>query len=1277
MKFFSAVMNYIPQQRGPAGIRILLLTLALVAGVFVQSAKADAIKTVGNTNADYATLGAAFTAINIGSITGAITLQIISGTSEGASAVLNASGGSASYTSVTIYPTVTSCYITGNLLAPLIDLNGADNVTINGSLNGGNTGTDLFIRNQNTTSSSVEQGSTIRFINDATNNTVKYCNIWGSETNNYLGILLFSTTTGTTGNDGNTIDHNNITCDPTVGYRPYNAIYSSGTSGKANSENTISNNNIYNFIAFGSSYSTGINLASNNTAWTISGNSFYETYTLSPSNYSALYFLMISSGINYTITGNYFGGSAPLCAGTALTKTATQNNPFYAMYLSFETGTASSIQGNTIKNISWSNSGNYGFYGMDILAGSVNIGTVTGNTIGAATGTDSINYSAGATDGNFYGIYNISTGITDCQNNTIGSITTANSAGGATNFYGIYRTVSGGTTTISTNTIGSLSTANSINATSASSAASQTVYGIRCSATGANTISGNTIANLTNATSYNTGSVVTGLYYNVGLTASTVSKNFITSLAATVGSTTANIYGVQIATGYAGATTWSNNIISLGGNTITTIYGIYETGVAGQNNNLYFNTVYINGTPASGALNSYALYSEGINNNTRDFRNNIFDNARSNSGATGKHYAAYFYTNPSGTGLTQNYNDYYAPGTGGVLGYFSGSDITTLALWKTATTQDANSLNTNPSFANAGGTSAANYIPSAALPGTTITGYATDYAGTTRAATPTMGAYEWQDLTKTWTGSTSTDWNTSGNWSPISAPISSANVIIPSAPSNQPIVNEAPGTPAICNNLTINSGAVLTIAPGKALTVSGTLTNSAGNSGIIIQSTVAGTGSLMHNTAGINATIQRYIAGSATLTNNVYHLVSVPLTAAAAPTSNLFAGSYLYYFDETQTNPVDNGWVNMGISTTNSLNVTRGYMVYYPGASQTYNFAGLMNNGSFTATTSFTSGAAASNKGINLVPNPYPSSIDWNAASGWTKIYIYDAVYVWNTANYASYVNGVETLGGSRYIAPGQAFFVYAVVPSPVLTMDNNVRVHNSVSFLKNNETIADLLRIHADAGTYSDEIVVRFADGATTGFDGEWDAYKMIGGEDAPQMSSVTADNINLAINSLPLSAEPVTVPLDFTLNSNSDVTFTASGMASFNPATTIYLEDKTLSKMVNLKAGPVYTFNYQTGSASDRFVLHLNGVTGVKENTAAVSGRAFISNGRIYLDLPSMQGHLASITVYNAIGQVIRSQSQMINGISSIEAPLSTGVYIIHVATASQNFVTKVINK
>ena len=176
----------------------------------------------------------------------------------------------------------------------------------------------------------------------------------------------------------------------------------------------------------------------------------------------------------------------------------------------------------------------------------------------------------------------------------------------------------------------------------------------------------------------------------------------------------------------------------------------------------------------------------------------------------------------------------------------------------------------------------------------------------------------------------------------------------------------------------------------------------------------------------------------------------------------------------------------MGTSTTNPLTVTRGYMIYYPaGSNTTYSFTGPMNNGSLTATTSYTTTAGAVNKGFNLVPNPYPSAIDWEA-SAWTKTNIDNAIYVWNsgvsTTNYASYINGSSTNGGSRYIAPGQSFFVHANALSPALTMDNNVRLHNSVSFLKNDSILPDLLKIHADAVGASDEIVVRFADGATAG---------------------------------------------------------------------------------------------------------------------------------------------------------------------------------------------------
>jgi hypothetical protein len=340
-----------------------------------------------------------------------------------------------------------------------------------------------------------------------------------------------------------------------------------------------------------------------------------------------------------------------------------------------------------------------------------------------------------------------------------------------------------------------------------------------------------------------------------------------------------------------------------------------------------------------------------------------------------------------------------------------------------------------------------------------------------------------------------------------------------------------------------------------------------------------------------------------------------------------------------------------------------------------------MNNGSFTATTSYTSTAASGNQGFNLVPNPYPSAIDWLALSGWTKTYIDNSVYVWNSAvsisQYATFVNGAGTNGGSQYISPGQAFFVHANASGPVLFMNNSVRLHNTVLFLKKDSILPNLLKIHADAGGGSDEIVVRFADGATTGFDGQWDAFKMSGGENAPQMYTVTADGIDLAVNRLPLSASEVVIPLNFSFNAATDISFTASGMESFSPSTIIYLEDKSLSKMVNLKQEPVYTFSYQAGSAADRFTLHFNGILGISENNTSISGKAFISNGRIYIEVPSMQGQLSDITLYDMLGQLIRRQEKPVNGIISIEAPLAQGVYIVSVSSEGRNFITKVINK
>jgi hypothetical protein len=756
--------------------------------------------TSGSSTGYYLTLKTAFDAINAGIHQGAITIYITGSTIETASAYLRASGsGSAIYTSVNIYPTVSGLTISGNLDAPLIDLNGANNVTINGSLNGANAGKDLTITNTSTTNSTST--STIRFVGGAASNTVKYCTLNGSSTATYPsegGVLLFSSGGN---NSNNIIDNNNIT--NAGGNRPINAIYSYGGSGFTNSGNTISNNNIYDFFNAGVS-SQGIYIWNYSSNWSITGNDFYETTTFAPTGTFTYYAICIDggSGNNFTVTDNFIGGSASDHTGT-FTLNSAQSHTFYGIYLRVVTTTASSVQNNTIKSIASTSTSDRPFFGMSIYGGNVNIGTVTGNTIGSTTGNGSITLTNSTSNStNSYGIYS-TMGTADIQKNNIGSITTVGSETVGHSFYGIY--TAGGIYTISNNTIGSTDdlTTNSIWAsspttgsqyisgignsgsaiisgnivsklTNAGTGTYGRMDGITSSHSGINTVTNNTVHDLTSAlntsdeavrgiylfsstaavqtisgnTIYNLSNTntslkgyVTGIYHweTTTTSASIVSKNFIYNLSVSASSTAATIYGIYI---LGGAATYSNNMISLGGNTPTTIYGIYERGTSG-NNNLYFNTVYIGGVPTSGSNKSYALYSE-YNTNTRDFRNNIFMNARTNgedNEATGKHYSVYFATSGS-TGLTQNNNDYYATAAAGnFLGYFNGADVITLDAWKTATGQDGYSTNKSVNFVSAtdlhlsGGS-----IGDFSLTGTPIDGITTDYFGTTRNVTyPYMG----------------------------------------------------------------------------------------------------------------------------------------------------------------------------------------------------------------------------------------------------------------------------------------------------------------------------------------------------------------------------------------------------------------------------------------------------------------------------------------------------------------------------------------------------------
>lgn len=798
-------------------IRSLALAFVLMCHL-TGYAQISLTATSATTSGSYTTLKAAFDAINAGTHKGVITIMINASTTETASASLIGSASSSSsspyYTSVSIYPTTTGLSISGNIAgAPLINLNGADNVTIDGRVNA--TGSTKSLTISNTSTSNTTSTSTIQFINDSKSNNVRYCTLQGSSADAYSGIIFISQSSSGSGNDNITIDNNDIT--NAGGNRPVNGLYAEGAFGRVNDNNTISNNNFYDFLNPGVA-SKGIAISTNNSTFSITGNSFYETTSFNSTAAVTYHVISIdagggSGGNGFTVSNNYIGGSATQCGGSAWTKTGN-NNLFHALLMLTATGTANNVQGNVVRNISWTNSGSANFLCFSIgnltsgaTAAAVNIGTTSGNTIGATTGTGSIQLTAGASGANFYGISINTSGTVDCQNNGIGAVTTSNASANATNFFGISRQTGTGSATISNNTVGSTSTASSIQTNAASTSNAQTVIGIRNAAGGTVIISGNTIANLVNATSntnaatlgnimginvingtatisnntlrdlsianantaanenssimgivvwdntdgnaktvsgntiYNLSNTytsfagsVTGIHYSGSTTASTVQGNFIHSLSVTgTSSTLASIYGIRI---FLGATTYSNNIISLGGNTRTEIYGIFQYGPATYNNNLYYNTVYLSGNLVSGATNkSYALYSTGISN-TRDFRNNVLMNARSTANGSNLHYAMYL--DASGGTITCNYNNYYVSGTGGKLGYF-GADKGVLPIVTGGTGNDANSINHDPVF-SATGTTATDYTATAPNLAQDIAAITIDYAGTTRSSPSTMGA---------------------------------------------------------------------------------------------------------------------------------------------------------------------------------------------------------------------------------------------------------------------------------------------------------------------------------------------------------------------------------------------------------------------------------------------------------------------------------------------------------------------------------------------------------
>lgn len=587
----------------------------------------------------------------------------------------------------------------------------------------------------------------------------------------------------------------------------------------------------------------------------------------------------------------------------------------------------------------------------------------------------------------------------------------------------------------------------------------------------------------------------------------------------------------------------------------------------------------------------------------------------------------------------------------------------------------------------------------------------------------------------TWTGAEDNNWNNANNWT-CSIPNLNTNVTINTGLINYPILSSGP-TGSV-NNLSIASGASV-VVDGNTLQIAGVVTNNGtftASSGSIemkgsLPQTIAANlfsgntikNLTINNTQGLtllgdlgvtgvviaqtgNLTTGGYLtlistatqtalidgSGSGEVNGNVtmqryldsgfgYRYFSSPFQSA---TVNGFADDMdllatfpsFYRYDE---NKETTGWVSY-TNTAGVLTPLAGYCLNFGTSASplTADLTGIVNNNTVGPLTLFNHDKTYT-QGFNLVGNPYPSPINWDAALGWTKTNIDNALYYFNagttdqyTGTYSTYINGVSSDGTAGSIIPSmQGFFVHvsngAYPVSATLAVDNRVRVNNlSPAFHKTAKDLnLPLVRLSAgfnDDPLTTDPVVVYFTEEATPGFDPDLDALKLMNtAQEVPNFYAITEGNQELSISAIPEPGETSVIPLGLKTKKSGWITISTKNIENIPHGLNTYLYDKSTGNIQDLRDNPDYRILLDEGTCEQRFSLIFSKTSFIGEQVSEGNTFAYCADGILYINAgPSPDGSRI-FKVSNLLGQALTETHIPESGQTEIRSVFSRGIYIL----------------
>jgi hypothetical protein len=477
----------------------------------------------------------------------------------------------------------------------------------------------------------------------------------------------------------------------------------------------------------------------------------------------------------------------------------------------------------------------------------------------------------------------------------------------------------------------------------------------------------------------------------------------------------------------------------------------------------------------------------------------------------------------------------------------------------------------------------------------------------------------------------------------------------------------------LCAQVTIEPGSYITIKEGGSLMIGTNLhiKSNANSSGYFVDKTIDGDVKITGNIA-----VERY------MTAEMWHNVASPVSNE---TVSCFTGTDLvFWYNETLIlNDWNFGWV---WDTIGPLTVFRGYDVYFDGSPVlvTYHATGTqkLNTGAYSITVTSTLSdptETAPHKGWNLVGNPYPSPVDW-LATGWNKSSIHDVKYIWDGIHdiYTIFVGGGSPIGingGTRFIPSNQGFWVQATQTGS-FGIQNSVRlgdITGTPDYYKIKPVDYPLVSLVTSGNNKSDEVVIRFIEGTTEGFDLNYDASKLFSPVETVPQLSIQSGNQVMALNTLPQITDNLEVQLDFLCGKSGYYTISLSQRTNLDPAIKVFLKDERARKLVNLTQNPVYEFYHEPANNKNRFKIFFNPSDELLDDISSDTYFFVFAEKNTITVMRNMEVKLpAEMTVYNMLGQALCTETLGFSDKSSFPVSFPTGYYIVSIRSArhSSNF-------